>query len=259
MTVTEAYRVLGLDHRTNELEIERAYKIRIHTLQLLLVPGQPPARRQKAQQDLLTVTQAREMLMKQHGRFGSSCAGAPRKSSTAQKPTEPCPFYVIAIAFLIAASVTGGIAVVCFKSGAHKPNCNSDSKTGAGINCKVQIASNQPCDIEIDRKLIGQNSSVVDLNIREGVHRLVFRHRGTELNAMLNVTSGQTVRIEVDFEKRRVQVEQQNTNWRSVNGNYSRTVNFNLNTGTYSTGNIAVFHGCTAHLDVAVSIVADIV
>ena len=208
MTVIEAYRVLGLDRYTHTLEIERTYKSRIQNVHLRLVTGQPQPVREKAQHDLMALSQAKEVLMRHHGYSGSPSARVPRKSPAGTNTTAPCPFFVIAAAFMIAASITTGIAVVCFKNGARtdgglKPN----PEFAGGASARVLITANQPCDVGLDFKLVGQDSAMLDLNIKEGNHLMVFRHRGTELSTTINVASGRTILIDVDFEKKRVQVK----------------------------------------------------
>ena len=87
MTKQQAYRIIGINSRSGDAEIESAYIGKLQTLQRQLVAGQSLSIRERAQQQIVQLASARELLQNNSAGANGSAKDTRRRASQPQPRT----------------------------------------------------------------------------------------------------------------------------------------------------------------------------
>lgn len=211
MTRNEAYKILGVASTSGIDQIEEAYKNRLSKCQLQLVPGQSLATRQKAQDLIIAIQEAWQLLKNQ-----TSPKSAP---SPVNMPIGNSPRTT---GFVVALILMGLIGALCTHTSGHKADVeNVDTAQAYASNSAVSepvVASNPAkaqlrilaapwCYVEIDGKSVGTSGRLEAFEVSDGPHTLVLRRNGKVLTKNVSLNGGYLTVIRIDFERGLIRVD----------------------------------------------------
>ena len=218
MTIDQAYRVIGVSRNSTRSQVEQAYKSKLQNLHLQMIPGQPLAVRQRAEQQVAHLKTALEVLqMVAAQAYGhpwanapttaqpQPAAGFPQQQSGGQGWTQsstvtPLSNRAVVMSFLIAGFIMLVIILLCFDAFA-----TSKGKKSA----QLRVLSVPWCYVEIDGKKLGSSGQPKPFELVEGKHKLNLRRNNKVLTRKIQLTRGSHTVVKAQFEKGRINVSQE--------------------------------------------------
>ena len=226
MTVVDAYRVVGARTESDSVELERIYRAKLQKLQRFLIPGHSVAIRQQAQQQVVELAEAWEVLQKHVVRVypppdRRTYSGANATTWSPQRMVE------MGVGFLITAAIMCVITSLCFT---QAPLNRSMRKSApAELEKEIPRVATHPvappivqtpmarmrvlsvpwCEVELDGRSLGASGQSAAFEVSEGNHTLVLQRNGKVLTRKITLRTGQQSVVKIDFEGGQVHVNQQ--------------------------------------------------
>lgn len=217
MTRNEAYRILGIARTSGSDQIEEAYKTLLSKCQLQLVPGQSLATRQEAQDRIVAIQDAWQVLKNQTPRNITS-----HPVNTQHTRVNYFGWLVLfrisprTAGFFVAIVLMGSISLLCMHSSGHTAKANTPNFAASGpvipsnsSKAHLMILAVPWCYVEIDDKFVGTSGQSAAFEVSKGIHTLVLRSNGKVLAKTVSLNGGYLTVIKIDFERGLIRVEQE--------------------------------------------------
>lgn len=215
MTTNQAYKVIGVAQGSSGSQVEQAYKNKLQSLHLQMIPGQPLAVRERADQQVAELASAWDRLKNLPSRTYSSTATSSRKpsqqqtaASFTQQPRHARSIagfcwpalsnQALAASFLIAAFMMLLVILLCVNAFASWPVGKAP----------LRVFSVPWCHVEIDGKPLGPSGQAKAFRLKDGTYNLTFRRQNKVLTKSIEVHKGYQTIIKVQFEKGKIHVNQ---------------------------------------------------
>lgn len=227
MTVDRAYSVLGLRPGAARIQVEQAYTASLRRLQLQMVPGMPLATRRHAQDQIIELAAAFELVKnatttpaaasarrrplpktKPPGRY----AGPPRPAGPpASQPVFTVPRLVVA------AGVAVGIVlllIVLFSARSKAPETVSETAVYTSAleapsgTARLRVLSVPWSYVEVDGTALGPSGQADAFTIEPGECRLVLRQGDRVFPVTISVPEDCETIVHAQLEKGQIHVSQ---------------------------------------------------
>ena len=223
MTRNEAYKILGVATTSGIDQIEEAYKTGLRKCQLQLVAGQPLSVRQDAQERIVNIEEAWQLLKNQTSRNSTSQPVNTHRTRVNYFGWHmPLGISPRTAGFFVALILMGSISALCMYSLGYETYVKNTEtiKTYATNSAASEpmIASNPPkahlrvlavpwCYVEMDGRTLGASGQLAAFQVSEGNHTLVLRRNGKILTKNVLLQGAYLTVISVDFERGIILVE----------------------------------------------------
>lgn len=224
MTVNQAYSVLGLHPGASRIDIEQAYTASLRILRLQMVPGMPLATRRDAQDQILELNAAFELVknaarpaappkgsrkcppprVQPAGRY----AGQPGASSqTAGKPVSTVSILMVAASVVLVGIVV--LLVVLFSMRSRAPETASRTavrSTAPSRTARLRVLSVPWSYVEVNGTPLGPSGQADAFTVQPGECQLVLRWSSTAWATTISVRENCETIVQAQLEKGQIHV-----------------------------------------------------
>jgi hypothetical protein len=193
MTIGQAYRILGLGPGAGQAEIAQAHAAALRALQLQLVPGTPLAVRQRAQDQIVELHNAYELLKTT---AASTVQPTGPVSMPGSAPTGPFCLWALPAGLVLAA-----IVLVVALLGTRPSTPPQRQKTA-----RLRVLSVPWSEVTVDGKSLGPSGQVEAFLLKPGDHKIVLRQGDRVLSQTVHLPGNSETIIKAQFEKGQIDV-----------------------------------------------------
>jgi len=189
MTTGQACHILGVRPDAGRTEIERAHTVALGRLQRQLLPGIPQAVRQKAQEQIIELSSAFEILK-------SVAAPTVQPTPPVSLPPGPTPAGPLYPWVLPAGFVLAAIVLVVAVLG-MRPSISPRRQRTA----RLRVLSVPWSYVTVDGESLGPSGQIEAFTLKPGDHEVVLRQGNRVLSQTVHLPKASETIIKAQFEK----------------------------------------------------------